>query len=665
MKALEESDLPDPQELAEQYDWATRYWSARDDFIREIRDALAGRNLITAPEKMAAKAKSIHMHLLASILNEKTSRYLNIPVAQVIVEDPIDSKSRSASSDLERAIACATYEMERRGDGDCWSRVVADAVLLDGGCELIERAPAAFWPEIHQADTSKTGKYPLQSKQRQSYKQEMGPPVRSLYVPLEHTYPIYEGPTPVRVFHNDVKSLWSIKQNTLLKHSIFENIATDGTGGLSTFVPIVRYADGTKYAYYALVGNIQVLNDHEQRRLLLQNMGGSAEFIFLYGYEHNLGRVNYNFVGGRYGGWKTDENAIESVGKAMMELSQGADEVFSQVFTNIRSRYWGSMKYMVDPEKRGYSSGTMPEVPDLSEGENIPLYVGEDLLPLYQTQNDPAVPWFIDQIKEQLGKLGGSGVLFGQRQPGVDTGYQNAQQISQAEHLDEKLEQHISVGAVDRTTIMLLHFREMEEDVWVHHAEKKGKKVRGKYLKISPDDLSPLPRIDVQVRKPRPIDALTNLRAAREATDDRGGKGPLYSDDSAREVFLAMEYPDLEDRKIQVQGLKQAMLKTGIVTNKIGELVNIKLAQTGVPEVSPEMVGKADPALLAAIQQIAGGMTPPPGGVDPRLLAQQGGQGGPPAPMNPLNRSGGMLSGDAGVEARIGEMAAQEAANRV
>lgn len=653
--------IGDPQDIEEQFRWAVDYWGPRNEFIKTARDTIDGKNLIKLPENVQYTARALHTYLLAGIINEKASRYMHLPTPQIIVDDPLEDESRANSTKLERALDVISYEMERRGDGDVWSRAMWDAILLDGGCELLERAPAAFWKELVIDNKDGSKKYPLESATRDNYKKEMGAPLRSLYVPLESVFPIYDGSTPEMVFHTEYRTLWSCKRNSLFDQSVLDDFNSDDpTKGLNTEVTIVRYADPLYYAYYAVFPSSA--GTTVPRRKPGDDVNTLGELKFLYGHKHNLGRVPYNFIAGRYGGWKTDTNRIESTGRAMIELNQAADEIVSQVFTNIRAKYWPNLKWIIDPELRGTNSGSTPEAPIISEGENIALYKGEDLLPIFLPQNDPSVPWLIDQIREQLGNLGGSAVLFGKREPGVDVGYLHAQQVSQAEHLDEKQEQHAQQGGINHYTLMLLHIREIGEPVWTHYSETNQKRNGrvGEYIKIDPKSLFPLPRVDVRVRKPRPIDFMTSIRAAREASDEREGKGPLYSDDTIREIILGVEYPDLEDKKVRLQTVKKAILNTNMITNKVGEMINIKLARTGVPEISPEMMGQIDPALLASLQeQVASGQVPP-GGISPDILQSlMGGNGaGPPAQQNPLNRSGGMLPNDPQMEANIGTMIA-------
>ena len=68
-----------------------------------------------------------------------------------------------------------------------------------------------------------------------------------------------------------------------------------------------------------------------------------GEPVLLHAYEHNLGQSIYNTIAGRFGGWKSSTNRIEGVAKGLLELNQAADEVFSQVITNVRAKYWPTL----------------------------------------------------------------------------------------------------------------------------------------------------------------------------------------------------------------------------------------------------------------------------------------------------------------------------------
>src|SRR3990167_353250 len=166
-KKISES-ITAPTILTRRLQWAIDYWRPRNEYIAQVRDALEGLNKISVPVSAQYKAKAVHLYLIAAILNEKTARFLDIPRAQVIIDDPTDNDAVAFSSELEQALNIAAYEMERKGDGDVWSRGTSDLIILDEMVEKIEMAPAAFWKELSFHDTQKAQnpkyKHPFQDE---------------------------------------------------------------------------------------------------------------------------------------------------------------------------------------------------------------------------------------------------------------------------------------------------------------------------------------------------------------------------------------------------------------------------------------------------------------------------------------------------------------------
>ena len=589
------TDLPDESEIRESLQYAYDFWQPRNEFINDMRVMLSGANKIDVPANTSYKIRTLHTYLLAAFVNEKAARFSNLPLIQVIPRSD-EQSSRVESSDLERAINVAMQEMERRSDGDVWSRAIIDAICLDEGVERIERAPAAFWPEVVTLINGKL-ETPFEDELTKAaikqYKKQYGIPIRSVYVPLENVYPIYEGPTPVENFEVEIRSLRDVLRNPLFKNSegILRTTLDNShpREGIRTKVTIVHYTNANWHAYYALtpsvIGNDTATDWPQLNQMALQSIG---EPVLLHSYEHKLGEVPYNFIPGRFGGWKTGTNRIEGIAKGMLELNAANDEVTSQVFTNIRAKYWPTLLQKIDPDQRGYDVGAAPKKLAVPEGQDLVIYKDESVEPLFKPVNDPMVPWFVDKLNEQMGRLAGSPVLFGQRQPGVETGYHQSLQITQAEHLDEKIEQHLSIAAVKRATLILKHCKAMESfgEVYVHTTEMVGGTKYGKYYAIDPKSLAPLPIMDAQIRPPRPVDFMASIRAAREASDDRGGKGPLLSDDTIRQDILNVQAPDSEEHKILVETEKSKMIASGIITQKAMEALNLKLVANQVPEAA-------------------------------------------------------------------------------
>lgn len=663
--------LPNDDTLTARFKHLVSYWAPRNRFILDMRDAEAGRNDIEAPISTQYKVKVLHAYSIATIIRQKVARYKHLPNIQVIPDDTLFPDSRQLSSQIEKAINVGLAEIERRTTGDVWDRVIHDQHLLDEGVEKWLRAPNAFWTELvayeESAERRKENpdemlEYPYLSEPdvREKYKATQGIPITRYYVPLERFFPQYDGNSLIEGFDVDDRTLLSVLNNPLFKANDYNGDALSmlqprgRDGGSSQVVYIVEYINNNWHAYY-LAG---MASNSTEWPAILPN---SAEFLgslrLLYKYEHKLGRSLYNCVGGAGGGWKTTDNFIEAVGKGMLELSTAADNVFSQVHTNIRAKFWPSLKATLDPEKRGFGTdASKAKMPKIQEGEETILFTGEDITPIFLAQEDPMTMWHWDTIQGQLGKMGGADVLFGEKSPGVDNGYQQALQKTSAESTDEKLQQRASVGACSGAELFMLHAKALKEDISMVYAETiedgpmKKRKTVGRIV-LEQSMLIPLPMLDAQVRKPSPMDYLTALRAFQMATTPSGNMPPAMSFDTARSEILDMNAPDEEEMKVLVEGIKREIVTTGVISAKVGDMINIQLAQTGVPEMGPEQLAKADPAMVAAM--MAGGpQAAASGGADPSMLAsgaevqsQQGGGGTlPPGPVpgNPesLNRVG-------------------------
>ena len=606
-------DKPDNEYIGQLYQDLLDNWRERNVYIKEIREMLRGENSIEFPANTSYKIRTIHTYLLASIINEKTARYSHLPKLQVLPENVDDLVAeRARSSDIERALEIAQYEMERHGDGDVWSRVVSDAILLDQGVERIERSRAAFWPELTAYENNKREGLPdvlghifeennvLDEAKVESYKKLKGVPVRSVYVPLENYYPVVEGGVEVEAIQTEVRTLRSLKAN-----KIFDQEAVNSIGGTDNRqnrivdkVQVLQYCNQDVFAYFAM----PVVASHNNTDDFAEDHSGQGHPILLHAFRHGVGQLLYNSVAGRFGGWKQSNNHIEGVGKALVELNGKADEIMSQVLTNARARYWPTLVHKVDPDRRGAASGGPPKPVNTPEGQNIAIFKDEEISPLFKAEHDEAVPWLVDEIKQQMGQLAGGATLFGGRSPGVETGYHQNLQITQAEHLDEKIEQHISWGAVQRATLMMKHFKRLG-DVYVNYVEtdEEGKKST-RYTKVARSDLTPMPRLAAQVRKPRPIDFAAAVRSARDVTDERGGKGALMSDETAREEILGITSPDVEERKILVEKEKRKVIDSGLLTQEIGRKLALVMMEEQTPQVGVNEAGAADPSLNEAIQ---------------------------------------------------------------
>ena len=640
-------ELPDEDQLYTDFDNLRQYWHPRDELIKEIRTYLANANPVEAPKAAKFKVVIYHTGMLAGVIAEKASRYKSIPDLQVTLNNPLDELERERSSNQERWLRAAQFEMERMGDGGAWDRVMLDVLSMDMGVERIERIQAALWPDLIEYTL-----YPDKQPKlfdRTAYKKERGVPVRSTYVPLEYCYPRFDGPTACEVFELETRSVYSVLKDPMFSDRMSEFKDEYEGKDKSQDCIILHYDTPKCHAYYLMVGTAQPIAT-QQRNNRDWVTTATGRLHLLDAYEHNLGRVQYNLVAGRFGGWKTANGGIIDTIKIILHQNSIADQVGSQMATNIRATSWPTFKFMIDPNQRGLPTTGTPPAPVVQEGTDVPLFVGEDLLPLVEPKENEVIPFFFDFIRQNLSGLAGSTVLTGSNQPGVRTGYHEAQQISQAEGIDEKIEEHAAFGAIQRGTLILLHARAMGEEVWAHYTEREPKTGRrlGNYIPLNPAELYPLPRLAARVRKPRPVDAVAMLRAAREATDDRGGKGPLLSDDTALETYLAVEEPDIESKKKLIESQKRALVESGVLPNKIAEQLNLKLAVSNIPDLNEGTVQQADPALNAAIQQMAP-QTTNAGGVNPHTLMQVATQNAGGAPLQT-----GMPPGQAQPEANVG-----------
>ncbi len=277
------------------------------------------------------------------------------------------------------------------------------------------------------------------------------------------------------------------------------------------------------------------------------------------------------------------------------------------------------MKY--DPEYRDSTgSGPPNDIATVKPGEHIPLWKGEDIEPMFTPQSNPLVEFYFQTLATGMERLSGSSAIYGAQEPGVRTGYHASLQISQSEHLDEKLEAHFVAGAVNRATIVLEHIKAMNEPLSVHYrfTDKRGFR-SGSYIRLDPKKLEPLPEIDAAVRKPRPIDYGAALRDAMTASQDRGGPNtPLLDDDTIRERLLGEDAPDVIQQKINIQGEQKKLIESGVLSQKIQERMNLLMAKDAATAVGEGEGMAADPALLQAAAQLnASGATEQGGGISP------------------------------------------------
>ena len=631
---------PEPERLLQDIHFLREYWTPRNSLVEESREYLSGRNKIAMPQNTKYKIKPVHTYMLASMVNEKMARYLPQPILQVVVSNALSPEEREQSTLIERALNRIQYEMEIRGDGDVWGRVILDAILLDGGVERIDRAPQTFWPDLPLLQ--QTGK---SSELLRAYKENQGPPLRSTYVPLEYTFPEYDGSAVVNNFEFEQRNLRGIIDSEEFDSNSRAELRNLAENNKIRDIVIVHHVTREYHCLYA-VKNSRGGYTNELRNDRVNIWQTTGELLYLYDYRHGLGRVPYNYVAGRFGGWKTAEGGIIDIGKGILHLNSITDELATQIYTNIRATKWPTFKFFVDSEKRGYQEKGPPKPPTVEEGQDITMFVGEDLLPLVEPSEDPVLAWFYNMIEGRASKLGGNPVLFGENQPGVRTGYQQALQISEAESTDNKLEANLAQGAIQRGVITMLHIRQLDEEVFAHEVAKIEGKKYGGYVNIKPEWLSILPRLDAKVRATKPVDFLAALRAAKEASDDRQGKGALLDDMTILEEVLARDEPDIIKRRVRIEAMQNKVLNSGVLEKRVGDALNIKLAQDTAPTVDLATLAQIDPALAQAVQQVAP-QSIGQGGINPQTL---GGVAGSAAGLPP-----GSVPTDSQPEQRLGE----------
>lgn len=612
-------NLPPEEVVGSRLRQQARYWRDRNDLIARIRDALSGQNKIPAPTAAQYKVRVSHTYLLLAAANEKAARFMARPRIAV-VPDSISAAARARSSKMERAINRIFEEMEIQSDGDVWSRVIFDAITLDSGFERIERAPAACWPELtikedgHDSFSRIFEDPKAYKRAKENYKKRMPIPFRTVYCPAENVFPVYEGATMVECFEVERRSIRSILANPLFDVSRLSHFDLKDDGGLSTQVTLLHYCNQNYHAYYVLA---PANDEYRHNAAVWPRENESSVPILLYAYEHGLGQTLYNHVGGRYGGWKGSYNRGIGIMEALLELNQDADEVASQYLTWIRSQGWPQYVAYFDPENRT-NDGTPPKPPVIQEGGTHALWNTEKIDMLPMGRMGPEAKEFYTIIRERIAELAGASSLYGIRQPGIETGYHESLAITQSEHLDAKLEQHFSRGAINRALLILKHIIAMDEEVFVAATAKKNGTKYSEWLSISPADLEQMPHLDAKVREHRPTDFMAAVQTAIQATSNRRGPGtPLLSDDTTREMILDVEEPDEELRKIILEMEQQRLLQSDVIHSKIVEALNLALVKQGVPQISEDAAKEADPALMQAIQSLQGesaGL----GGIDPR-----------------------------------------------
>jgi len=646
-------DLPDVGQMRSLLSDQIRKYDDRNRLIARLRESLAGRNAIKAPANVSYKVEVAHTYHLLAAQNEKEARFLPLPKFKVVPWG-IGTTAQSAATRQGEALNRLWEVTEEQSGGRSWSRQVSDAILTDGGWQRIERAPAALWPELTLIDFEHPEKgerlyasRPFEdpdeyARYREVYKRDCPVPIRRVYVPHECIFPTWDGPALMEVVEFERRLLRNVLTNRLFTGAGLEQLR--GLTGSKTqsdqYVVICHYANQKYHSYWALGPDQDSRYSGRWPDALRPTKMSIGTPVFLYGYEHKLNRPDYSGMGGRSDSWRGTNNAqLEAIMEALLELGQDSDEAYSQWKTNLRHQGWPTYAAYYNAKDRGLAAGDpMPKPIQIQEGQNISMLTDERIENVVKPMDIMAIEAFLNFSRSRMAELAGAPALYGQRQPGVTTGYHENLQITQAEHLDNNLEAGIAAGALDANAVIFGHIDAMGERLPLFVQKKAQGRIFGDFIYIEPADLHPRPQMSVKVRAPRPVDLLTNAQAFMQLTSDRAGPGtPAVDDTWGRENLLGVDYPDEMDSRIKIQNAMREAAQTGVVRTEVMQRLNLELIARGTPSVSPGMAQQADPALIQAAMQMgtqgeAAGM----GGLSPQLATSlaSAGQGLPmPAPM--------------------------------
>ena len=630
----------------------------RNPLIERARDFLRGKNEIAVPASLTYIPVTARSFLFAGIVNQKVARFGQLPRLGLI--PPGEGQSaRTDTENMEAALNSLFSELERRSGGSVWSRAVQDCIALHEGVIRIDRAPAAFWPELQMvkgADGVEREKFyrvfegneRSYKNKREDYKEECGAPLRWDYIPLESFYPIYEGDTPVEAFELERRSLRSVLTNPLFADSEFVKQWNTRDKTKLTHrqsASILRYSNQGKLAYYAYAPRESSFDTFPDAIAAEAGIGQPA---LLYETDTGLGRIPYARLPGRFGGWLDATTDIEQVMNAVMHENELADYLFSQEMTTQRRMGWPTRVAYFDATKRDQTDDP-PKSPDVPEGGTISMWLGEKIEDISEPRENRMFIEIMNRIQNTVATLGGSPALFGVKQPGVDTGYQENLQVTQSESLDTMIAQGLKTGFVDCAHLVIAHARAMGETIPVKHV--KNDRLGRRYavrLVVDPVKLEMIPEMDARVTKPRPIDQVAAARAFIDLTSDRGDKGPALSEDTALESILAVDDPALEMRKRLIEKAERAALNGGVLNSMVLAKLNVLEAQGNPPGV-PAGADMSE-ALGGAVEDVAV-ESAQAGGISPEVVAaaqarRTGGvPAGTPQPEQQVGRQAQMMRG--------------------
>lgn len=652
-------NLPSPTQLRSMVGTLLDRYSKRDRLIMRMRQALEGKNAIKVPKSVQFKAVPAHTYRLNAIFNEKASRYKDNPEVKIIPigrAGKVSKTNRDDGEEIEKGTNAAIYQIDVQGSERVWPRITWDLHVADAAVEKWVRAPNAWWPKLipykidpddpESPDTNDLlmaySDPKLYEKAKEEYKRGCGIPITRMHVPIERFYPVFEGPMLIEGFEFSERSLRSVMNNKLFDTSVLAGYGPGADGGLSQQVVIMEYSNPVWHAYYAL-GPASYGGNTEWPQITQTKSLSMGQPILLHAYKHGLGEPVYNYYIGRGGGWLSNNSWMEGVMEALLDLNQQADELNSQLATLIRNTSWPTRAVFYDKEARAADEGP-PKAPAIQEGEMIALFSTEKIENIMQSLPDYRLAeWQYEQVVQRMNELAGSPALFGERSPGVSTGYHQQLQLTQAEHLDSQLEAALSRGVIQGIQKMFKHIRAMNEKVYVFASEKNQSS--GQYICIDPTKLDPIPQLGAKVRDPRPTDLLSAAQTFIQLTSIRPGHNtPAVPDNWAREELLGIHNPEDMERDIMEQGFREAVSNPAtnpLIVQEIMQRLGMELAKRQQSALTPGDVSGSSPAFQQAVSMMngPGGEAPMMGGVSP---------GSANAQVEAKSGAGGLLKGVGG-----------------
>jgi len=670
--AVDETLVPDPEEIAQSIPELFEIHATRNEWIEKMRAHTNGTNKVKVPSDPAPYTiMPIHMMSLRAAKNERLARFLLTPQYRVTAPGWSDP-AQAFASNLERAIKEAMYWIRRKNDD--FGRVISDVLTFEGGAMRWEPNTMAAWPQLMvdidgEDDVTRRikaegGDEKKQREGREEYKRALGNASLSnlftrSYVPYECYYPY---PGDDEMIEIEFRSVRKIIDNKLFSEEArgrLRALVDEAHVSLRSVAPIVRYCNKQIYAYYLVPDVFTQAKDTSLLRQLTDKFKTSPPqgMMLLYHYEHNAGMSLYTNYVGSEGGWTSGDNE-DLIGKlrALEELNSARDSLASQEYTNLRNTMWPTMivKQKMERPTQPLNDNDPRNISTKSSG-NIYLYEGEEMAPMIQSSENPLLRGFKADIVEGLSKLTGAPGLFGMHQSGVEGGFQEATLMQQADSVFARTEANVATGAVNEGLVFLALIRAIGEKVWVRVPAKsaEGRKYF-QTLCIDPALLYPMPVLDAIVKAPPAADQRQQLANYAAATADISGPGTSAVDrNTARENYMGIEQPDEMEARVKLQTVIDQVGPPRLA-EEIGKKYNFlsvdqQKALANSVNVDPMAMMAGDPAMAAQMGAFANGM-PPPGAdpmMDPSLMPNpagtQGMNGGLPMGMGQPEQTDGRI----------------------